>query len=328
MSTSHVRRARLLAGAVLVALVSAGCSVFGYEPTPLPPAAPSSSPGSTASSAPPAQCSNALASYQPSGSLPAPGRMPAGSYMRTIQDRGRLIAGVSADTYLLGSRNPLSGQIEGFDIDMVKAVAKAIFGDENRYELKVITAAQRIPALQERTVDLVARNMTINCDRWTQIAFTSEYYRSGQKILVRKGSKATTLADLTGQKVCAPNGTSSMANLVKLAPKAVAVGSDSHTGCLVLFQQGDVAAITGDDTVLAGLAAQDPYAEVPTQKSFTAEPYGLGINAENVDFVRFLNARLEQMRSNGEWTDIYNSWLRAPLGAAPAPPKALYGRKP
>jgi polar amino acid transport system substrate-binding protein len=80
--------------------------------------------------------------------------------------------------------------------------------------------------------------------------------------------------------------------------------------------------------VLAGLAAQDPYAEVPTQKSFTAEPYGLGINAENVDFVRFLNARLEQMRSNGEWTDIYNSWLRAPLGAAPAPPKALYGRKP
>ena len=200
--------------------------------------------------------------------------------MAKIKKRGRLVAGVSADTYLLGSRNPLTGRIEGFDIDMVKAVAKAIFGDENKYQLRVITAAQRIPALQEGQVDLVARNMTITCDRWTQIAFSSEYYRSGQKILVRKGSKATSLADLKGQKVCAPRATSSLENLKKLAPEAMPVEADNHTGCLVLFQQGEVAAITGDDTVLAGLAAQDPYAVVPEQKAFTAEPYGLGINCE------------------------------------------------
>ena len=129
--------------------------------------------------------------------------------MAKIQKRGRLVAGVSADTYLLASRNPFTGEIEGFDIDMVKAVAKAIFGDENRYQLKVITAAQRIPALRKGDVDIVARNMTINCDRWKQIAFSSEYYRSGQKILVRKGSKANSLNDLDGQKVCAPIGTSS-----------------------------------------------------------------------------------------------------------------------
>ena len=115
--------------------------------------------------------------------------MPAGSTMAKIPQRGRLIAGVSADTYLLGSRNPFNGRIEGFDIDLVKAIAKAIFGNENAYELRVITAAQRIPALQEGSVDIVARNMTINCERWKQIAFSSEYYRSGQKILVRRGSK-------------------------------------------------------------------------------------------------------------------------------------------
>ncbi|HET7476509.1 MAG TPA: glutamate ABC transporter substrate-binding protein [Dermatophilaceae bacterium] len=246
--------------------------------------------------------------------------------MRKIADRGRLIAGVSADTYLLGSRNPLTGRVEGFDIDLVKSVARAIFGDENAYELKVITAAQRIPSLQNRTVDLVARNMTITCDRWTQIAFSSEYYRSGQKILVRKGSRATRLADLSGQNVCAPIGTSSMTNLVRLAPKAEPVGSDSHTGCLVLFQQGEVAAITGDDTVLAGLAAQDPYAVVPVQKPFTAEPYGLGMNAADTDLVRFVNATLQKLRSDGEWTRIYNRWLAEPLGTAPTPPRAVYGR--
>ncbi len=168
--------------------------------------------------------------------------------------------------------------------------------------------------------------MTITCDRWTQIAFSTEYYRSGQKILVRRGTKATSLAQLDGQRVCAPKATSSMDNLVKIAPKAIPVGADNHTGCLALFQQGEVAAITGDDTVLAGLAAQDPYAVVPEQQAFTAEPYGLGIAADDVDFVRFVNARLAQMRANGEWTSIYNRWLRDVLGPAPQPPKAVYGR--
>jgi polar amino acid transport system substrate-binding protein len=324
---SQIRRPAILVCLLLLGVLSS-CSVFGYEATPLPTPAPSSSPTTPGSSSAPASCDNALASYEPEGPLPKAGDMPKGSTMRKIQDRGRLVAGVSADTYLLAARNPLTGTIEGFDIDMVKAVAKAIFGDQNAYQLKVITAAQRIPALQDGDVDIVARNMTINCDRWKQIAFSTEYYRSGQKILVRKGSKADSLDDLGGQKVCAPRGTSSMDNLIRLAPKAIPVGADSHTGCLVLFQQAEVAAITGDDTVLAGLAAQDPYAVVPDQKAFTAEPYGLGIPAKNVDFVRFVNARLAQLRSNGDWTDIYDRWLEAPLGPAPDPPKAVYGRKP
>ena len=318
---------RVALGLVLLSLLS-GCSVFRYQPTPLPTPAASDSPTRPSSGSTPAQCGNPLASYRPDGPLPRAGDMPAGSTMRKIQNRGRLIAGVSADTYLLAARNPGTGKIEGFDIDMVKAVARAIFGNQNAYQLRVITAAQRIPALQNGDVDLVARNMTINCERWKQIAFSTEYYRSGQKILVRKGSKANSLTDLNGQRVCAPRGTSSMDNLIKLAPKAIPVGSDSHTGCLVLFQQSDVTAITGDDTVLAGLAAQDPYAVVPDQQAFTDEPYGLGIPSKNVDFVQFVNARLAQMRSNGEWTAIYNRWLRDPLGPAPDPPMAVYGRKP
>ncbi len=325
-STTLRRSARLLAAGLVATLLSA-CTVFGYEVTPVPTPAPSpTSPSSAPPTTAPPTCANPLASYEPPDSLPSPSDLPAGSRMAAIKKRGRLIAGVSADTYLMASRNPASGRIEGFDIDMVKAVAKAILGDENAYQLTVITAADRIPALEQRRVDMVARNMTITCARWQQIAFSSEYYRSGQKILVRKGSDATTLADLSGQRVCAPKGTSSLDNLTKLAPKAIAVGADNHTGCLVLFQQGKVDAITGDDTVLAGLVAQDPYAVVPRQQAFTDEPYGLGFNADDVDLVRFVNARLAQLRSDGEWTAIYNRWLRESLGPAPAPPRAVYGR--
>jgi polar amino acid transport system substrate-binding protein len=233
----------------------------------------------------------------------------------------------------MGSRNPLSGQIEGFDIDMLHAVSKAIFNDPNKIELRVITAAQRLPVLQNGSVDIVARNMTITCDRWKVIAFSTEYYRSGQKVMVRLGDKTasggpiTGMQDLVGKKVCAPNSSTSMDKLLTFKG-LIPVGSDTHTGCLQLFQQGKVDAITGDDTVLAGLAAQDPYAEVVKAPAFTAEPYGLGINKDDIDFVEFVNGVLAQMRSDGRWTKSYNTWLASALGKAPSPPAAVYGRTP
>lgn len=315
--------------AVLAVLAANGCSGAGvYTTTPVPTGTPSvTSTSGTTSAPPPVACGNPLASFAPSGPNPAPGApMPAGSYMRTIQDRGRLIAGVSADTLLLGARNPLNGQIEGFDIDMLKAVSKAIFNDPNKIEYRVITTAQRIPALTDGSVDVVARAMTINCDRWQQIDFSTEYYRAGQKVLVAKGSRVSSMADLKGKRVCAPNGSTSMDKL-RTFPGLIPVGSDTHTGCLVLFQQGQVDAITGDDTILAGLAAQDPYAQVVNAAAFTVEPYGLGVSKKHPEFVQFVNGVLAQMRTDGEWTKAYDTWLKAALGPAPAPPAAVYGRQ-
>jgi polar amino acid transport system substrate-binding protein len=319
----------LVAGLAL--LVTAGCSGSGvYATTPIPAPKPSSAPTTGAPAAPPSSCGNPLASFAPDASTPAPGAALPSGYMKTIKDRGRLIAGVSADTLLLGARNPLSGQIEGFDIDMLKAVSRAIFNDPDKIEFRVITTAQRIPVLQTPVekggVDIVARAMTINCARWQKIDFSTQYYGAGQKVLVAKGSKVTRMEDLKGKKVCAPNGSTSMDKL-RTFKGLIPVGSDTHTGCLVLFQQGQVDAITGDDTILAGLAAQDPYALVVKAPAFTAEPYGLGISRRNPEFVKYVNGVLAQMRTDGQWKAAYDRWLKAPLGPAPAPPAAVYGRK-
>jgi polar amino acid transport system substrate-binding protein len=337
-ATSLPHSSRTMLGAVvatLALLVTAGCSGSGvYTTTPIPKGPPATNISGAAPAAAAVSCGNPLASFAPTGPNPPPGAMPSGTYMKTIQDRGRLIAGVSADTLLLGSRNPLNGQIEGFDIDMLKAVSKAIFGDPNKIEYRVITTAQRIPALQDGSVDIVARAMTINCARWQQIDFSTEYYRAGQKVLVAKGATVNgvpvrSMADLKGKRVCAPNGSTSMDKLrTPTFSGLIPVGSDTHTGCLVLFQQGKVDAITGDDTVLAGLAAQDPYASVVKAPAFTAEPYGLGVSKKNPVFVKFVNNVLAQMRSNGQWTTSYDTWLKAALGPAPAPPVAVYGRRP
>lgn len=321
---NHTRRAVLGPMAAIVAmLVTAGCAGSGvYETTRVPATgAASIAPAPSATSAPPAStCGNLLASF-------APDAKASGDRIAAIRTRGRLIAGVSADTLLLGSRNPVSGQIEGFDIEMLRAVSKAIFNDPNKIEFRVITTAQRIPVLTEGSVDIVARAFTITCPRWEQIAFSSEYYRAGQKVLVAKGSPVKAMEDLKGKKVCAPNGSTSMDKLRTFAG-LVPVASDTHTGCLVLFQAGRVDAITGDDTILAGLAAQDPYAFVVKAPAFTAEPYGLGISKKYPELVQLVNAVLAQIRLDGQWKAAYNTWLAEALGPAPAPPVAVYGRRP
>lgn len=322
----HLFRRLLVAVATLTLLT--GCAT-GYAPTvvPEPPAPPSSAPPSSGPSSAPPECENALASFDPPASNPAPGKMPAGSTMAKIAERGRVIAGVSADTYLMGSRNPTSGQIEGFDIDLVRTMAEAILGDPDAYELRVITATQRLPLLEEGEVDMVARNMTINCERWESIAFSAEYYRSGQKVMARAGSGIDTVDDLAGRRVCAPENTSSIALLRRDLPEAEAVPSTSHTGCLILFQAGDVDAITGDDTVLAGLAVQDPYAQVLEMEPLSAEPYGIGFNAEQKDLVAFANRVLADRIEDGGWEASYNRWLAPALGPAPSPPRQVYGRR-
>jgi polar amino acid transport system substrate-binding protein len=322
--------------AALGVVVTVGCSGSGvYATTPVPSSlAPVTTPAPKATTAPPA-CGDPVASFAPDGSNP----VVSGAHMKRIKDRGRLIAGVSADTMLLGARNPLNGRIEGFDIEILRAISKAIFDDPDKIEFRVITTAQRIPVLSgdpADDVDIVARAMTITCARWAQIDFSTEYYRAGQKVLVAKGATVQgpsgkplpvkDMADLKGRKVCAPNGTTSMDKLRTFAG-LIPVGSDTHTGCLVLFQQGKADAITGDDSILAGLAAQDPYASVVDAPAFTTEPYGLGVPKEaGHGFAKFVNAVLAQMRADGKWTTAYNSWLKDALGDAPPPPAAVYGR--
>lgn len=316
-----IRRLCTLAVAVTTALVLSACAA--NTPTPVPPRA--QPPATSAPPAGPPSCDNATQSFAPDGPLPAPDALPTGSTMATIKARGRLVVGVSADSYLLGSRNPLTGQIEGFDIDLANQAAKAIFGPTATAQLRVITAADRIPLLERNEVDLVVRNMTMTCDRWERIAFSAEYYRSGQKLLVRRGSGIAGLPELAERRVCAPLGTSSLAQIQQLQPRAVPVPADNHTGCLVLFQQGRVDAITGDDTVLAGLAAQDPYAVVLSGDPFTAEPYGIGVPPGQVDMVRFLNALLERLKADGRWQESYDRWLAPTLGPG-RPPVPVYGR--
>lgn len=301
--------------APFLAFVALAVSACGYAPTPLPKAEPSSSDSSSPSTCTPSP--RDVASYAPSRA--------GGPTLDAIRRRGVLRIGVSWDTYLMGSRDASNNSVHGFDIDLARAIAEAL---GVRAEFRVITAKDRIPFLQNHTVDMVVRNFTINCDRWKQIAFSAEYYAAGQKVLVRSDRARDYHGpqDLAGVRVCAPAGTTSLAKIKVVQPKVIPVAATTHTACLMMFQQGQADAITGDDTVLAGLVAQDPYAVVPPQQPLEAEPYGIGMPPGSKDLVQFVNAALADYERSGAWQRSYDKWLKPALKVDARPPTPLYGR--
>ncbi|HEX3488890.1 MAG TPA: glutamate ABC transporter substrate-binding protein [Streptosporangiaceae bacterium] len=288
------------------------------EPTPagVSTLSPSPSPSS-------AQTCHPLESLRPSGPLPRPGHMRAGSTMARIYQRRYLIVGVDQTTDLFGYRNPLNGQLQGFDIDIAKQIAQAIFGHPNRIEFKAITSQQRIPVIQNGSVDIVADSMTINCARLQQVAFSTDYFNAGQRVLVPIDSPVRSISQLGHQKVCAASGTTSIETIAAQPSHPIPVAAANWTDCLVMMQQGQVAAISTDDSVLAGLQAQDPETKLVGPK-FTFEPHGIAVSRNSPDLVRFVNAVLEQMRTDGQWTALYRQWIGNRLGPVPAPPPAEY----
>jgi polar amino acid transport system substrate-binding protein len=280
-------------------------------------------PATSTTSATPAPPCDPKASLRPAATLPPPGQMPDPSTMKTIQNRGQLIAGVDQNTFLFGFRNPTTGALEGFDIDRVHEIAAAIFGDPNKVQFKVVTSANRIKALAEGQVDVVVRTMTATCERWQQINFSAVYYTAGQRLLVDKTSQVTSLDQLGGKKVCAAKGSTSIKTITANPAKLVPVQVDNWSDCLIMLQQGQVEAVSTDDTILAGMVAQDPNVKMVGPR-FTEEPYGIGIPKANVEMVRFVNGVLAKSIADGSWAASYQRWLGRTGEQQPAPPTPVY----
>jgi len=317
-AAARTRPAALALAVVTMAAVAAGCAAApGPGPAaPGPRAAAATAPAAVRPAAETAAtCDPVASSLAPLG----PPDVTPGSYMATIKARGYLIAGVDQSTYHFGYLNPLDGQIEGFDIDMIRAVAQAIFGSPDKVEFKSISDAQRITAITQGSVDIVAHTMTITCDRLEQVDFSSVYFDAHQRVLVPDNSPATGgLADLGGQKVCATKGSDSVTTIQDYPTHPKVVQEPFWTDCLVLLQQDQVAAVSTDDAILYGLQAQDPFTKV-VGPELTDEPYGLAMSKQHPDFVRFVNAVLAREESDGAWEKSYQHWVSPVYQKPPAP---------
>lgn len=252
-------------------------------------------------------CERPFDSLRPLAALPAPGHMPAGSYMETIRRRGILRVGVDQNTLRLGYFNPEDGAMEGLDIDLVRRIARAIFGtSKQRIVFKAISTAQRQSVVELGEVDLVASAYSITCDRLQQMYFSDVYYKAQQKLLVLEASTARSLRDLRGKQVCATKSSTSIENLAGTG--VVSHPVELRPDCLVELQEGRVAAITADDSILFGFKLQDPQTKI-VGDCINVERYGIAINRRHPEFVRFVNGVLRRLGRAGI-ERIRRHWLR------------------
>ncbi|MFD9664446.1 glutamate ABC transporter substrate-binding protein [Rhodococcus sp. NPDC059968] len=331
----HGRRASRVRGlvGVLVAVgaVLAGCAapepvtpaVTGdYTELSLPDGTQIIPPSGATPAAPvaPSEC-GALASLRPAPSVQA-GAAPPGRLVADILARDRLIVGVDQSTNLFSFRDPNTDTLEGFDVDVAGEVAHDLLGDPAKVEFRLLTPGGRFDALEKNQVDIVAQTITITCQRAERVAFSTVYFEAYQRVLVPDGSEISGPADLAGKRVCAAADTTSLATIQRVQPQATIVAVPDWADCLMVLQQRQADAVSTDDSILAGLAAQDPTLQI-VGPPLETEPYGIGINKTNTALVRVVNGTLERMRADGTWMSLYDRWLTV-LGPVTGPPAPSY----
>ncbi|MFJ1971396.1 glutamate ABC transporter substrate-binding protein [Streptomyces sp. NPDC087903] len=255
-------------------------------------------------------------------------------------EKRKLIVGVDQNSYRWGYRNPNSGpsgDLEGFDIDLVHRIAREILGDPDDVVFKAIPTNQRIPALQSGSVDMVVRTMTISCDRLKDVAFSAPYFKTGQQVLAPRSSDISGYDDtLAHKRICTAAGSIANTRLTadhdtrKLVASAVVVPPvPNQLDCLVRLQLGEVDAVVTDGALAASQAAQDPTVELKGG-TFTDEYYGVAMNRGADDLVRRVNQILVDYRKDTTdgWQASYDRWLSATLNkdstkSEPPPPVYL-----
>jgi glutamate transport system substrate-binding protein len=240
-----------------------------------------------------------------------------GTPLGDIQQAGEITIGVKYDVPPFGFNNPETNEVEGFDVDLGKAVAERL-GVRPKF-IEAISD-NRIPFLMDGTADLILSTMTINEERVGEIDFSDPYYIAKGRILTSKdNTEITGIDSLAGKKVCTALGSTYEATLKEQAPEADLQLVDSYSECLELLQNGSVDAISTDDVILTGMIIQDDSLHLVGEE-LTQEPYGAGIKKGNTELQDFVNETFEEFKSDGRYEATFEKWVGQYTGQKPEPP--------
>ena len=256
-----------------------------------------------------------------------PPEFEEGTKMAELQEAQKIRVGVKFDQPGFGLKNPTTNEVEGFDIEVAKLIAAAIFGGEpdeqdDKIEFIESVSKNREPFIQEGRVDIVIATYTINDARKQVIDFAGPYFVAKQDIMVMKDNDdIKSVEDLNGKKVCTAKGSTSEKNVRAKAPEAEVVLFDVYSQCAEEMTNGRVDAVTTDNTILAGLvdASNGEYKLV--EAPFSDEPYGIGLTKGDQEFRDFLNDTLEELYESGDWAEAFEATLGQIGLKTPEPPE-------
>ena len=251
-------------------------------------------------------------------------QLPEGSTAKAIQDKGKLVVGTKFDQPGFGLKS-LSDEPEGFDVEVGKLIGKAIFGEDIEGKVEFVEAQSRVREefIEQGKVDLVIATYSITDARKEKVGFAGPYLVAGQSLLVKKSDNSITGPDtLKGKKVCSVRGSTPLERIKQLAPEAdTSLVFDAYADCVEALKDGRLDAVTTDDQILLGYAAENPEEMKVVGKPFSTELYGIGVKKDDTGFRMWVNDQLQAMFGNGTWGKAYAETIGSKTGASvpPAP---------
>ncbi len=248
----------------------------------------------------------------------------ADSRMAELAQAGKLTVGTKFDQPLFGLKG-LSGEPEGFDVEIAKIVAAALGIAEDDITFVEAVSANREPFLQQGKVDMVVATYTINDKRDMVVDFAGPYFEAGQDILVAKGNPKgiTGPEELKGKKTCSVSGSTPAETVMTKYGLTTAelVLVDAYSKCRDALSNGQVDAVTTDNVILSGYVSQDPEKFELVGKPFTEEPYGIGVPEGQEDLCEFINETLQKAEEDGSYAKAFEGTAGTVIEETPTLPE-------
>lgn len=264
-------------------------------------------------------CSADGGSDAPAPEVNTDAEFEAGTTMAELNEAGKITIGTKFDQPLFGLQGP-SGEPEGFDVEIGKIIAAELGIDEGNIEWVEAVSANREPFIESGQVDIVIATYTMNDARKEVVSFAGPYYIAGQDLLVLAGNDEgiTGIDDVLDKTVCSVTGSTSIENL-KEAGVTDTLATDTYSNCLEPLRSGEASAVSTDNVILAGLAAQNEGEFEVVENPFTQEDYGVGLAKDDADFRNFINDVLEAAFDDGRWAAAWEGTAGVAL-STPEPP--------
>lgn len=242
---------------------------------------------------------------------------------KAAKERGKLIIGSKADQPYLGFEDQATKKRSGFDVEIAKMIAAELGFTESQIEWKTVDSSTRETAISKGQVDYYVGTYTINDKRKAQVGFAGPYYKAGADLLVRKDETSITGPDsVKGKKVCSIKGSTPLQEIKQPKYGAQTTELGKYSDCVQQLLTKQVDAVTTDDAILKGYAAQNPTKLKVVGKPFTQEPYGIGMNKADKVLRDAVNNALDKRIKDGTYKKIYEATLGL-SGSAYTPPPAL-----
>jgi putative glutamine transport system substrate-binding protein len=242
-------------------------------------------------------------------SKPAAGGTSVAPEIKAIQDRGALKVGVKVDVPKFGFKDPKTGQIDGFEIDLTKALAKKILGDENKFEAQGVTAKTRGPLLDNGEVDLVIATFTITEERKQSYNFSDPYFTDGVALMVKKDSGITDLKGLADKTIGVAQSATSKKAIQEAADKqgikVKFLEFGTYPEIKTALDSGRIDCFSVDGAILYGYLDDST---VILNDRFAPQEYGVASKKANEGLAKLVNDTISDMKKSGELDKLLQKW--------------------